>query len=302
MRVALNLFSIPLAFTGLAGTWLTAAGQGRISRVPGEALLITGLATWAVILALYVVTSRYTLLDDLKDPVAGPFASLAVITPMLLAQDNALVVDVFLVLTVLHGGWFTSRLVRGELRLEQIHPGYFLPTTAGGLVASIAAGSSGQHQLAEAMFGYGILSWIFMGVIIFARLVLRPGLPAPLLPTFTILVAPPAVASLAYFGINGGRLDFVAAFLAGYGVLMVLVQLGQLPVFLRWKFAPSAWAFTFAWAAVATTILHWSPNPAITYLTLAAVSLLIGGITVRFLIALGKGVQKPRVLAAQSHA
>ncbi|WP_237539893.1 MULTISPECIES: hypothetical protein [unclassified Streptomyces] len=44
-------------------------------------------------------------------------------------------VDVFLVLTVLLGGWFTGQWIYGPLELDRLHPGYFLQTVAGGLVA-----------------------------------------------------------------------------------------------------------------------------------------------------------------------
>ena len=38
---------------------------------------------------------------------------------------------------------------------------------------------------------------------------------------------------------------------------MVLVQLRLLPLYLRLRFAPGFWAFTFSWCAVAILALHW---------------------------------------------
>lgn len=66
-----------------------------------------------------------------------------------------------------------------------------------------------------------------------------------------IEVAPPAVAGDAYFGLTGGRIDTLAYLLAGYTVLMVLVQLRLLPLYLRLPFTPVFWSFTFSYAAVA---------------------------------------------------
>lgn len=63
----------------------------------------------------------------------GPFASLALITPMLLAADGvvpysrpvaAVFVDVFVVAVVLLGGWFTGMWMRGGTELDRLHPGY----------------------------------------------------------------------------------------------------------------------------------------------------------------------------------
>src|SRR5437763_1000958 len=100
------------------------------------------------------------------------------------------------------------------------------------------------------MLGLGLICWLVLGSIILARLLFRPALPSPLLPTLAIEVAPPAVALLAYFAVFGDRIDTIAALLAGYGILMVIAQARLLPVFLRLPFMPSTWAFTFSWAAV----------------------------------------------------
>jgi tellurite resistance protein len=150
----------------------------------------------------------------------------------------------------------------------------------------------GQRQLAEVMLGYGTICWLIVASLILGRLFFRPFLPAPIAPTLAIEVAPAAVASVAYFAINGGRVDAFAAFLAGYGLLMVLVQVRLLPAFLRLKFAPSFWAFTFSWAAVGTAAVLWidarQGHAAYTYLVLAAVTLLIGGIAAPTVVALSR--------------
>jgi len=63
----------------------------------------------------------------------------------------------------------------------------------------------------------------------------------------------------------------------------------------RLNFAPTFWAFTFPWSAVATTALHWITrgeppgHHVYTYLVLAAISALIGGIAVRSIVAAARG-------------
>ncbi len=96
-----------------------------------------------------------------------------------------------------------------------------------------------------------------------------------------------AVASIAYFALRPGRIDLLAAALAGYGLLMVLAQLPLLPIYLRLRFALSTWAFTFSWAAVASTALLWigATHPAghrvYSYLVLGVISVFIGAIAAR---------------------
>jgi hypothetical protein len=80
--------------------------------------------------------------------VLAPFTSLVFITPILLASDGLfpqaatpgrVVTDVFIALTVLLAGWFVGQWFVEPLDLDRYHPGYFLPTVAGSLVASQAA-------------------------------------------------------------------------------------------------------------------------------------------------------------------
>jgi tellurite resistance protein len=303
-RVPPNFFGFSFGLAGLSETWAIAAGDSRAPHLVGPVLAALSAAAWLVVLIgylRYAAAEHSAVKRDLLDPIAGPFLSLALISPMICAvvglerRDHAaatVIVDVFLVLTVLLGGSFTGQWIYGPLDVDKLHPGYFLPTVAGGLVASDAAALVGQHTLAEVTFGLGVVSWLVMGSLILGRLFFRPQLPTPLLPTLTIEVAPAAVASLAWFDAHGDRIDTVAAFLAGYGVLMMLAQLRLLPLYLPLPFMPSTWAFTFSWAAVASAALHWLNDDQPTgykaweYVVVAAISVLITAIAARTLLAL----------------
>jgi tellurite resistance protein len=206
----------------------------------GRVILLISAVSWLAVVVTYLshhLTSarpRWTgISDDLLDPIAAPFASLAFIVPILLASDGLfpqaptpgrVITDVFIALTVLLGGWFTGQWIYGPVALDRFHPGYFLPTVASGLIASYGAAVVGQLRLAEVLLGFGVISRIVLGSLILGRLFFRPLLPPPLQPTMAIEVAPAAVASLAWFAIHGARIDMVAVFLAGYGVLMVIAQ------------------------------------------------------------------------------
>jgi tellurite resistance protein len=310
-RIPLNFFGMAFGTAGLAGTWATAAHQGMVSSAVGDVLTAVAAVVWVVTLLLYlryVLSVRGAFAADLLDAVAGPFAALILITPMMLAAQGIaphahdlgrIVFDVFLVLTVLLGGWFTGQWIYGPLALDRLHPGYFLPTVAGGGVAAAGAAQVGQHRLAEMMLGLALICWLILGSMIMARLFFGPRLPTPLIPTLAIEVAPAAVASLAYLTIDGDRIDFFSAALAGYGLLMVLAQLRLLPLYLRLPFMPSFWSFAFSWAAVASTALHWIGNGepsgrrVWTYLVLAAVTALVGGIGARTALAVMRGQYLP---------
>jgi tellurite resistance protein len=309
-KIPFGLLGIPFGLCGLAEAWLALANGGHAPVEVGEIILLIAAASWLIVLAAYLRYLRAmapslgaALSEDLLDPVAAPFASLAFIVPILLASDGLfryaagpgrVLTDVFIALTVLLGGWFVGQWIYRPVDLDRFHPGYFLPNVAGGLIASYGAATVGQQRLAEVLLGSGVLSWIVVGSLILARLFYRPMLPPPLRPTMAIEVAPAAVASLAWFAINGPRIDIVTAFLAGYGVLMVLAQLRLLPLYLRLPFMPSTWAFTFSWAAVASTAIIWlqSGQPpgyrVWQYVLIAAVTALVGGIAIRTVIAISR--------------
>lgn len=313
-RIPPNFFGFAFGLAGLSETWAIASHDGRAPHAVATVLATASAVVWLAVLVAYLrhaVVDRTVLRHDLLDPIAGPFLSLAVISPMIWAvvgiaphasEAAKVIVDVFLVLTVLLGGWFTGQWIYGPLEFDKLHPGYFLPTVAGGLVGSDAAALVGQHTLAETAFGLGVVCWLIMGSMILGRLFFRPQLPTPLLPTLAIEVAPAAVASLAWFDTHGDRIDVVAAFLAGYGLLMVVAQLRLLPLYAKLPFMPSTWAFTFSWAAVASASLHWLNDQrppgyqAEEYIVAAAVSILIGAIAARTLLAVAR-----RELLASPH-
>ena len=306
-----NFFGIPFGLLGLADSWLVAANFGLAPVAIGRVLVAVAVLVWAVIGAAHLrgmLAHRVSLPAEIADPIAGPFISLAVLTPMLASADalypyghtaGTTVVDVGVMLTVVLAGWFTGQWIYGQLELAKVHPGYFLPSVAGGFVASAAAALVGQTLLAQALFGLGVISWIVIGSIVLGRLFLGPPLPTPLIPTIAIEIAPAAVATFAAFAIDGQRVDTLARVLAGYGLLMVIAQIRLLPTFLKLKFMPSFWAFTFAWAAVAFAGLLWLGvthptgwRPA-SYVTLALITAFIGAIAARTVLALRRGQLVP---------
>ncbi len=306
-RVPPNIFGIGFGLAGLATIWRVGVKLDLAPVWLGNVLVIIAAAAWfasCVFYLRYALVARGAFASDIRDVIFAPFLALAVITPMVLVEDgiepyahrtSAVVVDVFLALTVAYGGWLTGFWMRGGLEIDKLHPGYFLPTAAGGLIASAAAASVGQRRLAEVMLGLGLICWLILGSMILGRLIFRPPLPDALAPTMAIEIAPAAVASLAYFAITDGRIDLFSAILGGYGLLMALAQLPLFPRYVRLKFSIGTWSYTFAWAGVASAGLYWiayghlgAPGRVYSYLVLAAITILIGGIAARTVVAVAR--------------
>jgi tellurite resistance protein len=295
-----------MGLAGLADAWRTANILYGVPSVIGDVLYLVSAVVYAILasaVATKLILRTGSLLAELRHPIVGPFYSLFPISGMLLAiglgphayeAAQALFI-VFLVATFLYGGWLTGRWIAGPLGDDSIHPGYFLPTVAGGLIGGEGASDFGLVGLGWISFGIGVLCWILLGSLILNRLLVRPPLPTALIPTLAIEAAPPAVAGISYAVLTGGRIDMVAYALLGYVLLMVLVQLSFLPMYRSLSFAPSFWAFTFSYAAVAVDAMRWiraERTDGATLLgcaVLGAITLFIGGIALRSLVALRRG-------------
>jgi tellurite resistance protein len=264
-RVPPNLFSIGFGLAGLAEAWRAAAPVLGTPAAVAYGLFALAAAAWLTLLVLYLAQGPRRVLADFHDPVLGPFVSLAVITPMILSTAlvtaaftaGRVLALIFLALTYAYGGWITGKWIGDEIPQESSHPGYFLPTVAGGLIGGGTAATYGLRTLGEASFGAGVVCWALLGSIVLNRLFFKKTLPAPLVPTLAIELAPPVVAGVAWFAIDGPVISAFSAGLAGYGILMALVQVRLIPAYRRLSFGPGFWAFTFSYAAAATLALEW---------------------------------------------
>ena len=302
-RIPPSLFAIAFGLAGLGEVWRAARPLLRVPSAVAAAIFIVAAAVWLILLVVYLAQGGGQLLADARDPVLAPFVSVALITPMILGvalgsvavTAGRVVVAVFLAATIAFGGWLTGQWIAGHLDQDSVHPGYFLPTVAGGLVGAYAAAEVHWHAVAEASFGIGISCWLLLGSVVLNRLLFRPALPAALIPTLAIELAPPVVAGGAWFALNGGRVDLVARALAGYAVLMVVIQLRFVPLYVRLRFAPTLWALTFSYAAAAADAVLWitytkpagATGYAIAVVTL--ITVLIAAIAGRTIIALARG-------------
>jgi tellurite resistance protein len=267
LHLTANLFAVAFGVVGLAQAWAAAALLAGDSDWPANVLWIVGAVIWLITLAGYLanVAAQRRWKTELSDPTFGPFTSLIVIVPMLLGTRLAqqargageVVFWCSVVLVVLAGAWMTGDWIADDGHLQRWHPGYYLPTAAGGLLAGGASAALGFTTLSHVLFGIGITSFVLLGSIIQLRLFNAPSLPPPLRPTIAIDVAPPVVAGSAWFAINGGKVDTPAAILGGLAVLLLLVQVRLIPLYRQAPFGVGFWAFSFPAAAAVTDGVHW---------------------------------------------
>ena len=301
-RIPLNTFAIGFGLAGLAEAWGAAGVSLRLPSILAQVFWLGATLAWLWLLVAHAVRgarSDESTAHQLRHPAQGPVAALAPITGMLISGELLTVARpvglvlfiVSLVIAALFAAWLGGNWLQGGLALESVHGGYLLPTVAAGFVGSGVAAKAGLTLLAWGLFGVGTFFWVVMTLLLIIRLAFRPSLPDPLVPTMAILVAPPAVAGLAWFDLGGLHASAVAAMIAGLGVLLFLIQLALLPKYLKLGFSLGFWSFTFPAAAVVTdTILWLRLTPALfeelgTAVLLSALTILIGSIGIRSLLA-----------------
>jgi tellurite resistance protein len=267
-RIPLNTLAIPFGLSGLAAVWTGAGRDLGWTEGIGDALWgVAGIAwVWMIVAhSMRGAKSTDTLASQLRHPAQGPIAALVPIVGMLLGATlfrvlpwaGTTLVIASIVAAALFAGWILASWTSGQVPIDSVHGGYFLPTVAAGLVAATASAEVGLTVLAEGVFAVGILFWVVIFVLLLGRLATRPELPPALTPTLAIIVAPPAVAGTAWFAITGARVGPIDYALAGVTVVMVLMQLFLVPRYRKLGFSLGFWSFTFPFAAVGGYGIEW---------------------------------------------
>ncbi len=267
-RLANFPVSFPSVVMGLAG--LTIATQRveslfGIASVASTALLWLSVAVFAVITATYLrklVVHREACIREFNDPVRISFFPAFSIAFLLLAIAFLQVHEptslaLWVVGTVLHLVMtlvvLTIWVQQQRFQIQHMSPVWFLPVV-GNILVPIAGVPHGQMDVSWFFFSVGLVFWTILQVIFFYRIFFHHPLPQKLLPTFFILLAPPAVGFIAYVRLNGA-LDNVALVLYHFALFLFLFLLAQVGMLRRVRFFLSWWAYSFPVAALAIASL-----------------------------------------------
>jgi tellurite resistance protein len=138
-----------------------------------------------------------------------------------------------------------------------LSPAWFIPAV-GNVVVPLAGVPLGHVELSWYFFSVGLLFWIVLLTLVFNRLIFHDPMPGRLRPTLVILIAPPAVAFLAWLQFQPGEIDAVARLFINLGYFFTALVAIQVPALLRLPFALSFWALSFPLAAIATASFRFA--------------------------------------------
>lgn len=213
-HLAPGWYAVVMGLAGLALAW------HRAVPLMGEAAGAAALAIGALAAAVFVVLAAATLwrgwkhpdawAEDRRHPVRHVFIAALPISVLLLATvavalagPHPLLRALWWIGSLAQLGvtwWVLARWWRaaaaGGLQWAGVTPGLFIPIV-GNVLVPLAGVPLGHAEWSAAQFGFGLLFWPVVLVLLVARVLVQGPWPDRLAPTAFIVIAPPAVVGLA---------------------------------------------------------------------------------------------------------
>lgn len=235
------------------------AAYGIGSRASGLALAVTALCFGAVSLGYGMKAIRYpgAVRTEWGHPVRLAFFPAISISLLLLGTAalgrSPVIAEVLWLIGMVAQGGLTVAVVSGWIGPRGFQPGHLSPAwfipAVGNVIVPIAGVPLGYVETSWYFMAVGLIFWIVLLTLVMQRLIFHEPLPGRLQPTLAILIAPPAVAVVAWFRLTG-EIDAVARLLMNGACLFALIVAVQMPRILRQPFALSFWALSFPVAAL----------------------------------------------------
>lgn len=255
-----TFFAVVMGLLGLTLALHSAAAVVEPARIASTALFWLSIAALSVISAIYLAKAlRYpgAVAAEWQHPVKLAFFPTITISLLLLATamqsfDPNLARIFWVAGTIGQGilsvlvvsGWISHR----SFEVGHLTPAWFIPAV-GNVIVPVAGARMGYIETSWLFFAAGMMFWGILLVMVMNRLVFHDPIPARLFPTMVILIAPPAVAFVAYVGMTG-YVDGFGRVLINIAYIFAALVLAQVPKLVRLPFALSWWALSFPLAAL----------------------------------------------------
>jgi len=255
-----TFFAVVMGMLGLTLASHAAETAFGASSMVSIVVLAVSIVIMIVISALYAAKAfarRGAVSEEWAHPVKIAFfptisISVLLLATALLPHHRELAMVLWVVGAVGQGALTLSVVANwiGHRTFQTIHigPAWFIPAV-GNVVVPVAGAALGFTEISWLFFSAGLVFWIILLTLVMNRLIFHDPLPARLLPTLVILIAPPAVAFVAYMRLTSD-MDAFARILLNSGYVFAAVVLTQSGKFARLPFALSWWALSFPVAAL----------------------------------------------------
>ncbi len=265
-HMPVSLFASVMGIGGLAVAWRRAADVFDVGTGAATVLAWVALGVFALVTLAYstkAIRVPRAVWEEWTHPVKMAFVAtipiaLLVLAPALLPHHPRLAEALWWPGMVAQGV-LTVAIVRGwmrhpKLRMEHVHPGWFIPAV-GNIVVPLAGVQFAPSELTWFFFSIGLLWWIALLPVVLVRLMTAEPLPPRLLPTLAVLISPPAVGAIAWVKVGGAWGDPLSTILLSVAVFQGVLLLAQIPELSKAPMGPANWAYTFPLAALTAALL-----------------------------------------------
>lgn len=263
-----TFFSVNLGLLG------TAIAVQKIEEILGLSNIISTFALYSFMFIISVIFSIYTYkmtyhFDEVRieyhNPIRVNFFPITAITFLLLniafVGLNKNLSKSFFIIGAITQLIFILKILsiwihRGKISFKHYNPAWFIPIV-GALLVPVTSKAHGLIEVGWFFYSIGLIFWITLFVLFIYRIIFHDGLHAKLLPTFFMLMAPPATAFIGYAKMVGG-LDNFGRILYYFALFTTMMLFSQTNLIHKTKFYISWWAYSFPMASVTmSTVLMY---------------------------------------------
>ena len=173
--------------------------------------------------------------------------------------------------------------IQHNIEIKFFNPAWFIPVV-GNILVPIGGADFAPLIISYFYFTVGFFFWIVLFTIFLNRVIFHDQLPEKFIPTFFIILAPPALGFISYIRLTASW-DSFSIFLLFMTYFFVILLVAMYTSFSRLKYYMSWWAFTFPLAAatIASTVAFQITQ--YSFFKYAAWILLLSAITAIIIVA-----------------
>ncbi len=258
-------FAVIMGLTGLTIAFGKFYHLGWLPKIFYDVSIFTVLTLFVLVVIMYGLKLAFypdEVKTDFKHRIRVNFFSAISISLLLLSiafytYYPLLSISFWWMGTVLHTIFLFKTIsfwIQHNFEIHHFNPAWFIPVV-GNILIPIAGVEYAPQIISYFYFSVGFFFWIVLFTIFLYRAVFHAQLPEKFIPTFFILLAPPAVGFISYMRLAASWDGFsIFMLLITYFFIILLVVMYR--SFFQLKFFMSWWAFTFPLAAstIASTV------------------------------------------------
>jgi len=255
----ITAFSVVMGLSGLAVAFGKFYHLQWLPKFFYDISIFTALIVFLVILVIYglkVILSPEEVKTDFGHRIRINFFSAISISFLLMSIAFYTYYPIFSIVL-----WWTGTIlqtiflfktisfwIQHNFEIHHFNPAWFIPVV-GNILIPISGVDFAPVIFSYFYFAVGFFFWMVLFVIFLYRAIFHAQLAEKFIPTFFILLAPPAIGFISYMRLTGSW-DTFAAFLLFIAYFFVVLLVVLHKSFQQIKFFMSWWAFTFPIAAI----------------------------------------------------